>query len=123
MYNVRVAPRIRGTCLKTKRSYRLGLTWYMLILRGDVCALQSRRCGRTIEHISFMASNIHELKCGHQRGDRPGILLRMGMITEVQLSVTVRVALDMLPKGSVEDLSITRWLALNTGHRGRNGRS
>ncbi len=76
-----------------------------------------------VKHIGLTALNIRELKCGHQWGDGPGILLRMGMVTEVQFSITVRMALNALPKGGVEDLSITRWLALNTRHRGRNGRS
>ncbi len=79
----------------------------MLIVRGDVCASQPRRCGRTVKHIWFTALNICELKHGHQWGNRPGILLRMGVVTEVQFSVTVRMALNVLPKGSVEDLSIT----------------
>ena len=118
MYNIRIALRIWGTCLGAKRRCRLGLTWYTLILHDDVCMPQLHRRGRMVKHIRFMASNIRELERGHRWGDRPGILLRMGMVTEVQFLITVRMALNALPKGGVEDLSITRWLALNTRHRG-----
>ncbi len=107
MYNICIASRIRGTCLGEKRRYGCWLTWYTLIGYDDVRTSQSWQCGRTVKRIQFTASNICEFERSHQCCDGPGIFLRMGVVTEVQFSITVRMALNVLPTGSVDDLSIT----------------
>ena len=105
-HNICIASRIRGTCLRVKRRYGHWLTWYTFVRYDDVRTSQSRWCRHTVKCIRFTASNIREFECSHQWGDGPGIFLRMGMVMEVQFSI-VRMALNVLPTGSMEDLSIT----------------
>ena len=60
-----------------------------------------------IECVWLPTSHICKLESSHQWGDRPGIFLWVRVIVEVQFSVVLRMALNALTMGSVEDLSIT----------------